>query len=141
MDQYITGANIIAAQAVPRRRRPEKRAGNVARRALAIPLIKRIVIIMSRASYHAHKAQGMCTLCGIRPASTGSYRCEPCIFTARRQNHIWRHHPEQMPRLVRLLGIYTAPTLPLLAHCGAWHEIAHVPFTAPCCGTKLFEEC
>ena len=93
-----------------------------------------------RASYHAHKAHGVCVICTIRAPLAGDTRCPPCIFKVRRQGYIARHHPEQAPRLASLLGSYAAPATPLLAHCGAWHEVAEVPFTAHCCGAVVFEE-
>ena len=93
---------------------------------------------MSQASYHAHKAQGVCTRCGIRPPIRGDLRCAPRIFKDRRQHYVWKHHREQAPRLMSLLGIDAAPAPPLLAHCGAWHEVTEVPFTTHCCGTVFF---
>ena len=99
---------------------------------------------MSRDSYHMHKANGRCAACGLRPPLPGQVRCDPCRARVLQQHFLYTHFPfpgqrAQRPELRE--SLYDTPAPPLLAHCGAWHEVSTVPFTAPCCGTKLFEEC
>lgn len=89
---------------------------------------------MSRASYHAHKSKGLCGACGLRPHLPGQSRCDPCLEKARFSEWNYRGVPGKKGRALM-------PTIPLLAHCRMWHKVSAVPFTAPCCGTKLFEEC
>ena len=99
---------------------------------------------MSRASYHAHTAQGLCGACGLRPHLPGQSRCAPCRARALRQQYLYYHFPflpgqrAQRPELQETL--YDTPALAILAHCGTWHAVSAVPFTAPCCGAILFEE-
>ena len=98
---------------------------------------------MSRASFHAHKAEGLCGACGIRPHLLQQSRCNPCRAKALRQQYLYYHFPFPAQRARRpdlVEAIYDTPAPALLAHCGAWHEVSAVPFAAPCCGAILFEE-
>ena len=98
---------------------------------------------MSRASYHANKAQGLCGSCGLRPHLPGQSRCDPCRARVLRQQYLYTHYPfpaqrARHPELLEALDDTPAP--PLLAHCGVWHEVHTVPFVTPCCRTHFFEE-
>ena len=100
---------------------------------------------MSRASYYAHQAQGICPDCGLRPRCLAHHpdktlplqgmqsRCASCLEKAWRATRRYRGLPLESTRA-------SMSDPPLLAHCGTWHEVSAVPFIAPCCGTTLFEE-
>lgn len=95
---------------------------------------------MSRASYHAKKARGVCANCGL-PHGGRSARCEVCLERHRIAQCIGRARGAPGTQRALMRAWTQARPIrvhPLLACCGEWHPIAALPFRTPCCHRIFF---
>jgi hypothetical protein len=94
--------------------------------------------------YNALKAQRLCISCARVPAAPGRVRCASCQAAQREAYRAFMARQRSPALLAAWVARHPPPLCPdrrpRVAHCGVWHPIAQVPFTAPCCGITLFRE-
>lgn len=81
-----------------------------------------------------------------RYAKTHGISTAPTGAGHRHRSSLWQYeaaaHEERQQRLAARLAQHqserTGP--PVVAHCGAWHPIAGLPFACPACGVTLFAQ-
>lgn len=99
---------------------------------------------MSKATYAARKARGVCRAHATRPAAPGHVYCTDCLdrmTTPATRDHmhlVHAHLPGRGETTDRAaVREYAGPQI---AHCGQWHAVTALPWRCPVCDTLVLSE-